>query len=42
MGFHSGYELKCVAATEENPENIDGWLVRVERPGANSEGNVRL
>lgn len=31
MGFHSGYELRCVAATEENPENIDGWSVRVER-----------
>lgn len=31
MGFHSGYELRCVAATEENLENVDGWSVRVER-----------
>jgi len=31
MGFHSGYELKCVAATGEELDNVDGWSVQVER-----------
>lgn len=41
MGFHSGYELKCVAAVGDGLDNVDGWSVRIEK-SANLAGEFSL
>ncbi|CCA67425.1 hypothetical protein PIIN_01256 [Serendipita indica DSM 11827] len=38
IAFHSGLALRCVAASGEGPENLDGWSVRIDKVQLGSTG----
>ena len=42
IGFHSGLALRCVAASGEGPDNVDGWSVRIEKVQLGSTGTTAL